>query len=60
MKSYRVGQRVRVGGSKGCIMTITEINGDDMVLKDGSCTFYFHKEDCALLPVKEFEQLCLF
>ena len=55
-----VGQRVRVGGSKGCIMTVTEINGNDMVLKDESSTFYFHKGDCVLISVKEYEQLCLF
>lgn len=59
MKHY-VGERVRIGGSKGCIMTITEINGDDMILVDGNSTFYYHNGDCALIHYKEYEQLCLF
>lgn len=59
MRNYRVGQRVRVGGSKGGIMTITEINGKDMVLVDEGSTFYFHEGDCSLIPVQSYEQLHL-
>lgn len=60
MKKFNVGQRVRIGGSKGCIMTVSEINGKDMVLVDENSTFYFHDGDCTLIPVKDYEQLSLF
>lgn len=59
---FKVGQRVRIGGCRGCIMTISEINGDDMTLTDDNSTFYYHKDDCSLSLVKEiyYEQLSLF
>ena len=60
MKNFIVGQRVRVGGSRGPIMTISQIKGKDMVLVDESSTFYFHDGDCSLIPVQSYEQLRLF
>lgn len=60
MKKFYVGQRVRVGGSKGLIMTITSIKGVDMVLECPGCVFYFHNGDCTLIPISGYEQLSLF
>ena len=60
---YQIGQKVKVGGTKGGIMTISEIkpNGE-MTLIEENCTFYYHPGDCALIPIKEqhYEQLTLF
>lgn len=50
--NFYVGQCVKVGGSRGAVMVITSINGDDIVLKDfnDDCTFYYHLGDCSLIP----------
>lgn len=58
----KVGDKFRIGGKLGCVMTVFAINGTDVIFKDdsGHCTFYYSPGDCALVPYRDFEQLSLF
>ena len=63
MKIIKIGTKVRVGGTKGPIETITEYNPKTKTykLESTNCTGYICISDgIPLIPIKEYEQLKLF